>query len=522
MTIGLQCLVLSFVLLSPLGGVLINGQDGNAGKPQAAASKNAEGIPKERPFELVSLIASVQWLPPEFAADLLIGVAESARVTESDWKKELLEQAFRITADCEFQMPQKAVGPYPVDTRAGYLGAAFRLKLDGLSLRCRIVESMLRFDKAKALQLFTEIGKLKFPPVSCDRGLVYEVSDFYITAAKLFRDAFSVKEKQAGEHIRFLESLIDDVSSPVQIAPAANTVRSLEMSREQRQTLVTAFASQIAKLSGDDRLFSSSIYSVDNEIGRLLHTCNEQGVYSIELIRSLRSYYIKQFSASRCSDTLRNTGDTGALPAEVTSFNNRVRTLTDNNNVLEIEAKDVKPSRIDGKVDVHFYWESPRALDLMERFKRLRFGSGRNPLTAAEMDTVQWRADFNEFFKALLAWDKNDEASVEDYFHQKCNLFEGLMNIPLRTPERDEVIRKFSSFLWQLDLKSVNRIEWFWHAKNLLPRDFSKDSGDRSADLRTILQSSNNLVLYAYAEVWKTLSTAQKPQPPNGQSHRKP
>jgi hypothetical protein len=429
-----------------------------------------------------------------------------------------------VAADCEFQMPQRAVGPYPVDTRAGYLGAAFRLKLDALSLRCRIVESMLRFDKAKALQLFTQIGTLKFPPVNCDGGLVYEVSDLYKTAAKLFRDAFSVKEKQAGEHIRFLQSLIDDISSPVQIAPAANLLRSLEMSREQRQTLVTAFASKMATLSGDDRSFSSSIYSVDDEIGSLLHTCNEQGVYSIELIRSLRSYYVRQFSASRCSDTLRNTGDTGALPREVGQFNNRIRALTDNNNVLEIEAEDVKPSRIEGKVDVHSYWQSPRSQELMQSFKRLKFGSGRNPLSPAEMDSVQWRAEFNELFKALLAWDKNDEDSVEDYFHQKCNLFEGIMNIPLRTPERDEVIRKFSSFLWQFDLMSLNRIEWFWHAKNLLPSDLSKDGGERSADRRAILQSSNNLVLYAYAEVWKTISSQPKQdaQPSNDQGGRKP
>src|SRR5437762_10106175 len=61
---------------------------------------------------------------------------------------------------------------------------------------------------------------------SCDSGLVYEVSDFYKTAAKLFREAFSIKEKRRGEHIRFFESVIDDISSPVQIPPAANVIRS--------------------------------------------------------------------------------------------------------------------------------------------------------------------------------------------------------------------------------------------------------------------------------------------------------
>jgi hypothetical protein len=76
----LQCFLLSVILVCPLGEAFISEQNGNAGKPQAATSKNVppDGITKERPFELVSLITSVHWAPPEFAADLLIGIAESA------------------------------------------------------------------------------------------------------------------------------------------------------------------------------------------------------------------------------------------------------------------------------------------------------------------------------------------------------------------------------------------------------------------------------------------------------------
>jgi len=520
----LQWFLLSAILVGPVAGAFISGQNGSPRKPQTAASRNVpDGTTKERSLELASLTANVRSLPPEFAADLLIAIADSARVAESDWKKELIEEAFRIASDCQYQISQRSVGPYPVDTRAGYLGEAFRLKLDALSLRCRAVEAMIRLDKAKALQLFGEIGKLKFSPVTCDQGLVYEVSAFYKTAAQLFRVAFSGKERQRGEHVRFIESLIDDTSSPVQIPSAVNLVRSLEMSREQRESLVTALASRIAKLSGDDRTFSSSIYSVDDEIARLLHTCNEQGVSAIELIRSLRSYYVKHFSANRCSDTLRNAGDTGPLPHEVNQFNKRVRALTEKN-LSEIEADEVKPSRTEGRADVHFYWRSPRSQKLMERFKQLKFGSGRKPFTAAETDTVEWRTEFGEFLKQLLAWDKNDDESVEDYFHQKCNLFEGLMNIPLAAVEREEVTREFVAFLGRFDLKSLSRIEWFWHAKSLLPRALTQDVGERSAKRRADLESSNNLVLYAYAEVWKTLSSQPKEnaQPANGKPARDP
>jgi hypothetical protein len=127
----------------------------------------------------------------------------------------------------------------------------------------------------------------------------------------------------------------------------------------------------------------------------------------------LRSYYVKHFSANRCSDTLRKTGDRGPLPHEINQFNKRIRALAERN-VSEIEADEVKPSGIEGGVDVHFYWRSPRSQKLMQRFKQLKFGSGRKPLTKFEIDSVEWRADFSEFLNELLAWDKNDEESVED------------------------------------------------------------------------------------------------------------
>src|SRR6266536_1039520 len=122
----------------------------------------------------------------------------------------------------------------------------------------------------------------------------------------------------------------------------------------------------------------------------------------------------------------------------------------------EIEAEDLKPAKIEGKVDVHFYWQSPRAQKLMERFKRLKFGSGLKPLTPAEMETVQWRGDLREFINQVSTWDKNEEDSVEDYFHEKCNLFEALLNSVLPAGlERDEVTRAFVSFLCKFDVKSL-------------------------------------------------------------------
>ncbi|HWP43257.1 MAG TPA: hypothetical protein VNO14_08495, partial [Blastocatellia bacterium] len=347
----MRCLCLSVVLFGLQGVVSVEAQSTDT-RPGLPVSEDADhGVAKERPAEILHLIGTAHSTPPEFAADMLITIADSTKVTEAAWKKELLLEAFRVAANCQYRMAQKSVGPYPVDTRAGYLGQAFRLKLDTLSLRCRVIQTMLPLDKAMARQLFSEVEKLKFPILSCGDGLVYEVSDFYKTAEKVVMAGFSAEEKRRGEHIRFLELLISDISSPVQIAPAANLIRSLELSRTQRESLVAAFAARLAKVSGDDRSFSSSMHSVGDEIGRLLHTCNKQGIATSDLLTALRAYYVRHFGSSRCSDTLRDAGDTGPLPRQVNEFNTRLRAYSESN-IPEIEADEVKPSRVEGKVDV--------------------------------------------------------------------------------------------------------------------------------------------------------------------------
>ena len=50
---------------------------------------------KKRAAEIESLVGEARLAPPEFAADALIRVAASSRVTEKEWKRELHDAASR-------------------------------------------------------------------------------------------------------------------------------------------------------------------------------------------------------------------------------------------------------------------------------------------------------------------------------------------------------------------------------------------------------------------------------------------
>lgn len=469
-------------------------------------------VESARPHDVMTLVIDVQSLPPEFAADLLLTIADSKRVGEIDWKKELLDEAFRLAADAQYALPKKQVGPYPVDTQHGYLGHAFRQKLDTLSLRCRAIESMLRHDKSKARSLFADIGKLKLDPLTCSDGMVYVVSDYYKVAGKLAQEAFDKEEMARNEHIRFLEALVSGMTSIVEVPSVINLVRTVKISRSERNSLVSALVPVLAKISGDDRSFSSSMFILGEEMGRLVFLCDQEGIPSAELIRALRTCYVRHFSANRCSDTLRNVGDKGPLPSPVIKFNEMARKLVDKN-IPELEADEVKPSRIDGKVDNRFYWQTPVAKELMAKYKQLRLEPGYKPPAPPKPDTesVQWQLDLDKFQKRLSEWKQDENESFQDYFHQKCLMYEGVLELP-PWPGRTEAAMPFIAFLNEFDLKNGSRIEWFWHANSLVQR-LRRSPGPGSARLLGQLESSTNLVLHVYARTERVLSTpTQKPE----------
>ena len=120
--------------------------------------------------ELDSLIINVSAAMPEVSADLLIRIVESRLLTNRQKKIELLEEAFRKSSEAQ-QKARRRLWTGAVDSRGGYLSAAFDQQLDSLSLKCRVIKAMLRLDVERARKLFLEIPRIRLPQLSCDQAL---------------------------------------------------------------------------------------------------------------------------------------------------------------------------------------------------------------------------------------------------------------------------------------------------------------------------------------------------------------
>src|SRR5438128_36367 len=107
----------------------------------AAFQSHSDDRPRHDPVieELVADTSSVQ---PEFAADILIRIATSEKMSDPEWKRDLLEQAFRRAAAAREAHRRAAILLAP-DTRQGALMQAYDTRLDRVSLQSRVVLAML-------------------------------------------------------------------------------------------------------------------------------------------------------------------------------------------------------------------------------------------------------------------------------------------------------------------------------------------------------------------------------------------
>ena len=447
-------------------------------------------ITPARPVAIETLVAYARAAPAEFASDALIRIAESPKVVDPDWKRELLEEAFRRAPDAQYPVRRSYIGGM-VDTRPGYLSYAFDLRLDALSLQCRAVKAMLSVDKKVARALFSEISpKLKLEPLGCEDALIYDVKEFYELLAEIVKTTFSPEGKRQNQHIEFLTSYIEGITSSAQVGPISKAILAVKHTPSQLSLLIYSFGNALKNLPADDRSFTHVVLrdSSGGGITELAEACKQMEVPREALLKGYRTYLVTHLSAGRCADNLPN-GNRGYVPRMVEYLNKHLWPES------PISEEVIKPSKISGRAQIYEYWSTPAAKRMLMGVKRLRFGTGAVRLTDAEKETLSWRIELAEYLNDLKGWDAQTEKIAADYFHQKSNMFAALSEIVPAGPARDEVMASFIGFLRENFIQRESRIEWLLHAKQLL--DMAQ-SEERSNVLEMLGNSGDtNLRLYA-------------------------
>jgi hypothetical protein len=130
--------------------------------------------------------------------------------------------------------------------------------------------------------------------------------------------------------------------------------------------------------------------------------------------------------------------------------------------------------------------------------KALRFGKTGTPLSVEERNTPEWQENLVRLLSDLENWDGSAEKIESDYFHEKCELYRALFDLPSSDDNYVRILLSFTNYLRNTDIQKRSRIEWLLHGNYLLVKMSKMDSQHRSQMLDTFRNSGNSaLQLYA-------------------------
>lgn len=129
-----------------------------AGFAQPAPKRVPQTLPANSADRARAILDAAHAAPVEVFGDIALGASLSSRpnllTTLPDKEKApLLEEIFRRAGEARDALPLRYVGAGRASGTAADTEAAHRLQLDALSLRCRVVQTLLRIDPKLAREL---------------------------------------------------------------------------------------------------------------------------------------------------------------------------------------------------------------------------------------------------------------------------------------------------------------------------------------------------------------------------------
>jgi hypothetical protein len=463
------------------------------GTPWSPGTQEKQQITTQRTIQLDTLLASISSAPPEVSADVWIRLANSKLIDTKQKKMELLESAFDRSSEVQKKLKLRLLGGI-TDTPSGYLSAAYDLKLDALSLKLRVVQAMLSLDAQRARVMFAEIPKEKLPALNCNESLGYDLSDFYGTLRQIQQQSFSSEEKLQKKDLVLVQSYVGDLVSPAQVGPVLSLVTDSDFHPEDLALLTENLSSALKKIPDDPRSFAVSMKhdNVPHVFTVLIDTLNKKNVPTQELLKSFRSYLIRELSSAQCSDVSQKPGEQPKSKSYIDYLN---KWLTD-----PIRDEEIKPARVESAAVAVQFWSSMESRRLLREAKALRFGTTESPLTLEERSTSEWQQNMVQLLADLEKWEGASEPSESVFFHEKCNLFGALFQLAPDRTLRSRVLLSFANYLRSAGLQRENRMRWLLHANEIRNKIRTLPGHERSKAL-DVLKNSGNESLQLYAEL---------------------
>lgn len=121
------------------------------------------------------------------------------------------------------------------------------------------------------------------------------------------------------------------------------------------------------------------------------------------------------------------------------------------------------------------------------------------PAISEPHTSPSWQEKMLDFLRRLEAWNGSSETDEEDYFHQKCILYEMLLRTAPGGPQAEQVVFSYLKLLNNPKVITESRVEWSWRV-NELSRYLNEKQGDERTRLLNLLANSKNPILQVYGD----------------------
>lgn len=488
-----------------------------------APQRVSEAAPiRRRNPELVRLIDELRAAPPEFAADSMIKLSAHPDVDDK-WKAEILEEAFRIAFDAQHPYKMKLLSESQTETRSGYKSMAFDLRMDRLSLRLRAILNLLQLDPKKARSLWAEMPKPKFPALKCEETLLYDIADYYRAISEMAEKTFTSEEVKIGEDAHFIDSHVVNIASPAEVMDAALAITEFKTTPVRFNAIVETYSRALENVADDNRSFWFDADQATATVVALAGVSERRGFPPDYLLARFRDYLARQLCAPRCADNLMSAERPALAPRFTTGINEVLNyylrrygvakqptfateinaALARYDYIPKVTSDDIEPRKIDSPATYFQYWVTPKARSLWEKIDVLRYGKQDpsdmigsdkrpTPLSLEARRSSQWQYQLSDFLSEMREWKPEHEASKADYFHQKCRIFNELLELAPNSPTRSRMIDEYMAFLEQNRFECESFIEWFLHVSGLLRRILLMEEEEKNQALDALRYSNDH------------------------------
>lgn len=452
------------ILLSP---TLLCGQDKGSRPASKAAAPSPPPSPKpdqSRPKDIVNLIRNAHSAAPALAADTLIRLLEAKKVSEKEWRKELIDEIFRLIDEVPARVSLRPVSIRGINlsnTNIYLIAAASSLKLDQLSLKSRVIKILAESEPERARQIVFDLGgQLKLRSRSCEDALIYDVNSIYTAAAQVAKMAFPESQIVDGRRALFLLPWVETIESPTQLVPAMALIEQVQGPLIERRMLFNALSKSMDRSFNDDRSFSATANSVGMKIAS--SAVNDETLKR-QLLDAYRGFLAKNIQSTRCRDNVITRND--LVPDYIETANKLLpeKPLALDDIVTRSSEGAVKTTDLAAK--------SASIRMIIEELRKLQSQVGDNKSASPITSDLEWQQSVRMLVEKVISFDGKDGETDEEVIFVKCSTFGAILQI-VKTPElRKLVFRSSILTLSRSPIQKTNFPTWFYLAKGLQQAD---------------------------------------------------